>query len=73
MTCKCSKFAHDPNCTRPDHSAPQTLTSSPAFYEERIRLLEDALRQLAPPNTWLCVREGCRRCGAVRRAWELLA
>ena len=40
MRCRCGKFAHDPNCDRPEHSAPQSLdTKTPAFYEERIRLL----------------------------------
>lgn len=72
MTCRCGKFAHDPECTRPEHSARTLEVSTPAAYEERIRLLEDVLRRLAPPKTWVCMRPDCPRCGAVRAAWELL-
>ena len=41
MTCKCGKHAHDPGCDRPEHSASSLTVPSPAFYEERIRLLRD--------------------------------
>ena len=41
MTCKCGKFAHDPECSRPEHSADATTYPSPAFWEEKIRLLRD--------------------------------
>ena len=45
MTCKCGKHAHDPGCDRREHSASSLTVPLPAFYEERIRLLEAELQQ----------------------------
>lgn len=55
MSCDCRKFAPDPNCDRPGHTAPEQGSSSPAAYEEELRLQRNLYDELSSQTEQLRV------------------